>query len=212
MVQAKTREKVTPIQDVANAWGVSEKAVKNWVEFVYQGFDVLLPAAGPYPEWGVRLLEITAKHISEKSSFYFSETGETRRLKSAEFIRKIRGMRQSGHFQEFQQFQNFQKTHEETTEDDALAGMASITRGIDQEVAQAKAKVDEYAETKVNELKDYIDRTPLRMLGMLGERLTPRNGIDGVGAVIDVTYSRAVLTEVSEVSGVSEVSDMVVHS
>jgi hypothetical protein len=56
MVQSKSREKITPIGDVANAWGVSEKAVKNWVEFVYQAFDVLLPAAGPYPEWGVRLV------------------------------------------------------------------------------------------------------------------------------------------------------------
>ena len=209
MAQAKTREKVTPIQDVANAWGVSEKAVKNWVEFVYQAFDVLLPAAGPYPEWGVRLLEITAKHISEKSSFYFSETGETRRLKSVEFIKKVRLMRQQGHFKEFQQFQNFQKSHEETTEDDALAGMAEITRGIDQEVEQAKATVDRYAEIKVDELREYINRTPLRMLGMLSARLAPSGDIAGVGAVIDVTYSRAVLTEVSEVP---EVSDIVVQS
>lgn len=207
MTQAKTREKTTPIVDVANAWGVSEKAVKNWVEFVYQAFDVLLPAAGPYPEWGVKLLELTAKHISEKSSFYYSETGETRRLKSVEFIKKIRLLRQAGHFQEFQKFQNFQKSPEESEEDDALAGMASITRGIDQEVEQAKARIDNYADQKMGELGDYIDRTPLRMLGMLGERLASRRKISGIGDVIDVTYSRATLpSEVSEVPEVLELS------
>lgn len=199
MVASKERVKMIPIADVANAWGVSEKAIKNWVEFVYQAFDVLLPGAGPYPEWGVDLLNITGKHVSEKASFYFAETGESRRLKSAEFIRKIRKMRLDGHFQEFQKFQNSRMTQAEVDEDEAVAGMAAITRGIDQEVERAKAKVDQYATKKMDELGDYIDRTPLRMLGMLGDRMERRSQIGGVNDVIDVTYSRVELPEVSEV-------------
>ncbi|MBW4421947.1 MAG: hypothetical protein KME13_22480 [Myxacorys californica WJT36-NPBG1] len=196
MVASKERVKVVPITDISNAWGVSEKAVKNWVEFVYQAFDVLLPASGPYPEWGVKLLEITAKHISEKSSFYFAETGETRRLKSAEFIKKIRSMRLQGHFQEFQQFQNSRQTQAEVDEDEAVAGLASITRGIDQEVERAKAKVDQYADQKMDELAEHIERTPFRMMGSLSDRLSQRRSMAaGVNEIIDVTYSRVELPE-----------------
>lgn len=199
MVASKERVTLTPIADIANAWGVSEKQVKNWVEFVYQAFDVLLPSAGPYPEWGVRLLEITAKHISIKSSFYFPETGETRRLKSHEFIKKIRGMRKEGHFAEFQQFQNLRPTQAEVEEDQAVAELAAITRGIDQEVERAKSKIDAYADTKMDELADHIERTPLRMMGSLSERLKKRRQLSGINEVIDVTYSRTELPEVSEV-------------
>ncbi len=199
MVASKERVTLTPIGDIANAWGVSEKAVKNWCEFVYQAFDILLPAAGPYPEWGVKLLEITAKHISIKSSFYFAETGETRRLKGAEFINKIRSMRMQGHFQEFQQFQNLRPTQAEVDEDQAVAELAAITRGIDQEVEQAKARIDRYADRKMDELADHIERTPLRMMGSLSDRLKQRRQLSGINDVIDVTYSRVELPEASEV-------------
>jgi hypothetical protein len=199
MVASKERVTLTLIADIANAWGVSEKAVQNWVEFVYQAFDVLLPKAGPYPEWGVRLLEITAKHVSIKASFYFAETGETRRLKGAEFIKKIRSMRQQGHFQEFQQFQNLRQTQAEVDEDQAVAELAAITRGIDQEVEQAKARIDRYADRKMDELADHIERTPLRMMGSLSDRLKQRRQLGGINEVIDVTYSRVELPEVSEV-------------
>lgn len=37
------------IADIATAWGVSEKTIANWCEFVYQAFEVMLPSSGPYP-------------------------------------------------------------------------------------------------------------------------------------------------------------------
>jgi hypothetical protein len=211
MVQSKERltsSSLTPIDDIANAWGVSSKAVNNWVEFVYQAFDVLLPANGPYPEWGVKLLEITAKHISVKSSFYFAETGETRRLKSAEFIKKIRSMRQQGHFQEFEKFRNFQKSQDEIDEDEAVASLGALTRGIDEQVQKAKETVDAYADRKMDELAEHIERTPFRMLGSLTDRVNARrmlsNSQNSVQDVIDVTYTRVELPEVSELPALPE--------
>jgi hypothetical protein len=211
MVQSKERltsSSLTPIDDIANAWGVSSKAVNNWVEFVYQAFDVLLPANGPYPEWGVKLLEITAKHISVKSSFYFAETGETRRLKSAEFIKKIRSMRQQGHFQEFEQFRNFQKSQDEIDEDEAVASLGALTRGIDEQVQKAKETVDAYADRKMDELAEHIERTPFRMLGSLTDRVNARRMLsssqNSVQDVIDVTYTRVELPEGSELPALPE--------
>jgi hypothetical protein len=211
MVQSKERltsSSLTPIDDIANAWGVSSKAVNNWVEFVYQAFDVLLPANGPYPEWGVKLLEITAKHISVKSSFYFAETGETRRLKSAEFIKKIRSMRQQGHFQEFEKFRNFQKSQDEIDEDEAVASLGALTRGIDEQVQKAKETVDAYADRKMDELAEHIERTPFRMLGSLTDRVNARRILsssqNSVQDVIDVTYTRVELPEVSELPALPE--------
>jgi hypothetical protein len=86
-------EALTSIDEFANAWGVSTKTVGNWVEFVYQAYEVLLPISGPFPYWGVQLLTGCAKHVSEKASRYFSETGERRRLKGTEFVKKVRLLR-----------------------------------------------------------------------------------------------------------------------
>lgn len=107
-LKAAPVSELTPIDEFAAAWEVAPKTVQNWVEFVYQAFEIMLPVNGPFPDWAVQLLNLVGKHVSAKASFYFAETGEVRRLKGAEFIQKIRSLRTQGHFQEFQQFQNFQ--------------------------------------------------------------------------------------------------------
>lgn len=102
---SKESKAPTSIAEFSRSWGVSPKTVSTWRELVYQGFDILLPVSGLLPEWGLRLLTITAKHVSSKAGSYTAETGELRRLKGSEFIAKILRLRAEGHFQEFQPLQ-----------------------------------------------------------------------------------------------------------
>lgn len=199
--QIKASSSPTPITDIAAAWGVSEKTVQNWCEFVYQAFEIILPSAGPYPEWGVQLLTITAKHVSGKAALYTAETGERRRLKGSEFVAKIRRLRNEGHFQEFQNFQNFQHSPAiptaEELEDDLLAEVGEITRKSDQRLAKLKAAIDQREDEQIEQLVGFVEGSDHRMLGKLSSRLQASRQLKAVeeqGATIDDAIETAYTT------------------
>lgn len=182
--ETSIEDRLMTIADIANAWGVSEKTVSNWAEFVYQAFEIILPASGPYPEWGVKLLSIAAKHVSAKASAYTSETGERRRLKGSEFIAKIRRLRSEGHFAEFQQFQNFRNAATlptaEDLEDELVAEVGALTRETDERFAKLKSAIVQREEQQVNDLVGFVESSDHRVLGKLTSRLAANKMLKGV--------------------------------
>ncbi|MBD2088895.1 hypothetical protein H6F67_03395 [Microcoleus sp. FACHB-1515] len=191
-------DKFTPIDDIATAWGVTPKTVNNWCEFVYQGFGIMLPSNGPFPQWAVKLLELCAKHISEKASLYHAETGEKRRLKGADFVAKMRRLRAEGHFQEFEKFQNFQNfQNSEDASDDLFAEVGAIVRESDQELQQIKVAIHQHEDAQIEELAQFIEDSPQRKKGKLLSRLQTGKVLRGVqdtdptiGTTIDVAYTK----------------------
>ena len=195
-----TKNQSTNLSDFTNAWEVNDRTVKNWVTYVYQAFDIILPAGGPFPDWSVRLLELTAKHISKKANFYYAET---KRLTSVQFVKKMRSLRSSGHFNEFDQFRNFQKSQNYQPADNgdqALAGLGEITQNIDSEFDQAQAAVSAYEDQKVDEFVEFVEAAPRRIMGKLGQRLQQNRYNSGIGDVVDVAYTRLNSAEIPEVS------------
>jgi hypothetical protein len=194
VTKLKPAEGLTSIADFANAWGVTEKTVSNWVEFTYQAFEVLLPSNGDFPDWGIQLLTLCAKHVSEKSSLYFAETGERRRLKGSEFVKKIRTLREEGHFAEFQKFQKFRNPSTsidpaDALEDEALAELGAITRRSDSELSRIKGAIEQHEDAEVEELAAFIEGRDQRKMSKLVRRLqTGKPASACVGAAIDVAY------------------------
>jgi GAF domain-containing protein len=188
-------EELTTIGDFADRWEVSTKTVENWTEIIYLGFDIHLPKSGPFPEWGVKLLEILAKHISQKATLYFAETQESRRLKSSEFISKIRLMRKDGHFAEFQKFRKFQDAPQLQPEDDddleTLAELAAIARQQDQQLNDALKAVDAREDEQIEKFASFIENAETRRMNKLARRLKTRAiGPADTSNAIDVTFGR----------------------
>lgn len=193
----------TPIAEVATFWHVSEKTIKNWLEFIYQAFGVVLPQSGDLPKHGVEMVAIAAKHISPSATDYYQETGEARRLKSTEFIEKIRRLRAAGHFQEFEEFQNFQNFQgvpQADVEDDLLADLAELGRESDSMIAQMKGAIEQQEDREIEEFAQFIDQSPLRKMMKLKAQLAARKALQSVepnqpqlGNIINVIY-----TEVAE--------------
>ena len=132
---------------------------------------------GPYPVWAVNLIEICAKHISEKATLYFPETQEARRLKGNEFIKKIRHLRQSGHFQEFQQFQKFQNFQQPDDQDDeleTLVELAAIAESQDEQLHNAKQTFEDREDEQIEKLVTFIENSQQRRMGKLARRLRTR--------------------------------------
>lgn len=188
-------EDLTLIEDFANTWECDPKTVEKWTEIVYLAFDVSLPKSGSFPEWGVKLLEVVAKHISKKATLYYAETQETRRLKATELIKKIRHLRQEGHFQEFQNFQNFQNSQNfqeaEPDEDGDLAivaEMGAIARQQDNELLQIKQQIENREDAIVEEVATFIEQTDTRKKAKLARRLHLRQLPNtSTGDAIDVS-------------------------
>lgn len=191
-----------PVDDVATAWGVTPRTINNWCEFIYQGFEIMLPSSGPFPAWAVDLLNLCAKHISEKSSLYFAETGEKRRLKGSEFIAKIRRLRSEGHFQQFQQFQqfqnfsNFQETADEL-ENELLAEVGELTRTAETRIGQMKEAIEQREDQQIEELAQFVEDSDRRKLGKLKQRLQSSKLLrdvqparPSISDAIDVAYRR----------------------
>lgn len=186
---------MTSIEDFANAWGVSTKTVQNWVEFTYQAFEILLPSSGPFPDWAVELLSGCAKHVSEKASLYFAETGERRRLKGTEYVKKVRALRAQGHFAKFEQFQQFQKFQpvEEATEleDETLSALGSITRQSDIDLDRIKTTIEAREDAEIEELAHFIEESDQRKMAKLVQRLkTGKPAAASVREAIDVAFTR----------------------
>jgi hypothetical protein len=183
----KLREikELTPIDDVASFWGVTPKTIRNWLEFVYQAFGVVLPQSGDLPRHGVEMLTITAKHISPDAGKYYQETGEKRRLRSTEFIAKIRRLRDQGQFQDYQQFQNFQNFQPipvttEEIEDDLLAGIAGLERQEDDTFSQMKQAIGNREDQQVEAFSQFIKESPQRKMQKLLARLSADKALQAV--------------------------------
>ncbi|MEP0913083.1 hypothetical protein NDI45_19410 [Leptolyngbya sp. GB1-A1] len=185
MVQTKqikgSGDNLTPIEDFATAWGVNAKTVQNWSEFVYQAFEIVLPANGPFSDWQIQLLTLCAKHVSTKASLYHAETGERRRLKGSEFVEKMRRLRKEGHFQEFQKFQSFQNSQTlapaEDLEDELLAEVGALTREGDERVAKLKQAIERKEDQQVSEILNFVDDSDHRMLSKLTSGLHARKAL-----------------------------------
>lgn len=194
-----TTDTLTDIQHFADTWEVDPKTVEKWTEIVYLAFDVQLPKSGPFPAWGVSLLELVGKHISKKATLYFAETQEARRLKATEFIKKIRHMRKEGHFQEFQNFQNFQKSQnlqpdDEPDEDEdleILAEMGAIARQQDNELLTIKRQIEQREDEIVEDVATFIENTDNRKKAKLARRLKTRQlSTVPTGQIIEATVQR----------------------
>jgi hypothetical protein len=187
-------DELTPISDFADLWEVSPKTVENWVEVIYLAFDIHLPKSGPFPEWGIKLLEILAKHISQKATLYFAETQESRRLKTGEFIKKIRHMRKEGHFEEFQKFQKFQNPQLQPNEEDDLeivAELGAIARQQDEQLNEALQAIEQREDEQIDRLVHFMETSEQRRLGKLSRRLKTRAiGNRDTKDAIDVSFRR----------------------
>lgn len=196
--QIKASDSLTPIEDFANAWGVSDKTVSNWCEFTYQAFEILLPSSGPFPDWAIDLLTLCAKHVSQKASMYFAETGEARRLKGTEYVKKMRHLRQEGHFQQFEQFRNFQKFQNfepeqeaESLEDETLGELGKITRRSDSDLSRVKQTIEQREDDEIEELAEFIEDSDRRKMAKLVRRLqTGKPAAASIQQAIDVSYKR----------------------
>lgn len=184
------------IQHVADTWEVDPKTIGKWADIIYLAFDIRIPKVGPYPAWAVALLEICAKHISEKATLYFPETQEARRLKGNEFIKKIRHLRQEGHFQEFQQFQKFQNFQSDQNEQDdeleTLAELATIAETQDEQLFNAQQAFEAREDEQIEKLVTFIENSDQRRMGKLARRLKTRQ-LEGTTAdqALDVSFRRS---------------------
>lgn len=172
-----TSSDLVAIQHVADTWEVDPKTIGKWTDIIYLAFDIRIPKVGPYPVWAVNLIEICAKHISEKATLYFPETQEARRLKGNEFIKKIRHLRQSGHFQEFQQFQKFQNFQQPDDQDDeleTLVELAAIAESQDEQLHNAKQTFEDREDEQIEKLVTFIENSQQRRMGKLARRLRTR--------------------------------------
>lgn len=195
-VKTPTGEDLISVEHLADSWEVDPKTIGKWTDIIYLAFDVSLPKSGPYPLWGVQLIELCAKHISKKATLYFAETQEGRRLKATEFIRKIRHLRQEGHFQEFTRFQKFQKlqpdpTAEEEDEIDTLTELAAIAQTQDEQLFNAQQMFEAREDEQIEKLANFIEGTDQRRMHKLARRLQIRQ-IRGTSTdqAIDVSFRR----------------------
>lgn len=189
---------LTPIADFADRWEVDPKTVEKWVEIVYLAFDVTLPKTGMLPDWGCKMLDIVAKHISKKATLYFAETQEQRRLKGVEFVRKIRALRKEGHFTEFEQFRLGQPTpHLNDLNDDEdegleiLSEMGAIARQQDNELLTIKQEIERREDDQIEEIATFIEQSDQRKMSKLARRLqTRRIPQQTTQDAIDTTFRR----------------------
>ena len=189
-------EDLVSAKHVADTWEVDPNTVKKWCDIIYLAFDISLPKSGPFPLWAVQLLEICAKHISKKATLYFPETQETRRLKATEFIRKIRHMRQEGHFLEFQKFQKFQNSQpepdtEEEDELETLAELAAIAETQDEQLFNAQQTFEAREDEQIEKLATFMENSDQRRMSKLARRLKTRQ-LSGTTAdqALDVSFKR----------------------
>jgi hypothetical protein len=193
-LKAAPCEELTPIEDLADHWEVTTKTVSKWAEIVYLAWDVHLPKNGPFPTWGRELLEITAKHISQKASLYFAETQETRRLKGVEFVRKIRHMRKEGHFQDFEKFRKFQNSEalQPDPDDDleTLAELGEIAREQDEQLHNAQRLFEAREDEQVERLATFIENSDQRKMRKLARRLKTRRTDNQVSQTLDCTFTK----------------------
>ncbi len=184
------------VEHLADTWEVDPKTIGKWTDLIYLAFDIQLPKSGPYPLWGVQLIELCAKHISKRATLYFAETQETRRLKANEFIRKIRHLRQEGHFQEFQQFRKFQNSQnlqpdEEDDELETLSELAAIAQTQDEQLFNAQQVFEAREDEQIEKLATFIEQTDQRRMSKLARRLKQRQ-LQGTSTdqAIDVSFRR----------------------
>ncbi|PZV09160.1 MAG: hypothetical protein DCF22_18940 [Leptolyngbya sp.] len=193
--QAPSNDLVS-VEHIADTWEVDPKTIGKWADIIYLAFDIQIPKSGPFPLWAVQLLELAAKHISKRATLYFAETQESRRLKATEFVRKIRHLRQEGHFLEFQQFQKFQNFQPEADDDqddelETLTELAAIAQTQDEQLHNAQQTFEAREDEQIEKLATFIENSDQRRMGKLARRLKTRQ-LSGTTAdqALDVSFRR----------------------
>jgi hypothetical protein len=183
-------EELVSISDMAERWEVTPKTIGKWAQIVYLAFDVNLPTSGPFIPLAVQLIDLVAKHISKKSSFYHTETQESRRLEASEFIRKIRHLRQEGHFQEFAPLK-VEPDEDQDDELDTLAELAEIAKTQDRQLSEAQQTFEAREDEQIEKLVTFMEQTDQRRMGKLAKRLKQRQ-LSGTPTdqAIDVGFKR----------------------
>jgi hypothetical protein len=172
------------IAQMAEKWGVGEKTIENWTEFVYQAFGHYLPKRGAFHYVDALLLDLVGMHVSKRASEFYRFTGESKRLKGGDFVEKVRGCFESRNFNAFSKVQNFgeileilaqSKTTESVDQDDdddelddqTYASMSAIVRTTTSELSQIKQTILRHEDQELEELADIIKNSKQRRMRKL---------------------------------------------
>lgn len=167
------------IAQMAQKWGVGEKTIENWTEFVYQAFGHSIPKRGSFYYVDTFLLDLVGMHVSKKASEFYRQTGESKRLKGSDFVEKVRSCFESRNFNAFSKIQNFAeileilaqtRTEEAIDPDDddqdlddvTYASMSAIVRATTSEVSQYRQAILRNEDQELRELADTIKNTKNR--------------------------------------------------
>ncbi|MCY7278122.1 MAG: hypothetical protein LH702_31395 [Phormidesmis sp. CAN_BIN44] len=168
------------IAQMAEKWGVGEKTIENWTEFVYQAFGHHLPKRGAFHYVDSFLLDLVGMHVSKRASEFYRQTGESKRLKGGDFVEKVRGCFESRNFNAFSKVQNFgeileilaqSKTAESVDQDDdnddelddqTYASMSAIVRTTTSELSRVKQTILRHEDQELEELAGIIKNSKQR--------------------------------------------------
>jgi len=179
------------IAQMAEKWGVGEKTIENWTEFVYQAFGHHIPKRGAFYYVDSFLLDLVGMHVSKRASEFYRSTGESKRLKGADFVEKVRSCFASRNFNPFSKVQNFgeileilsqsrkaedlqtQGDEEELDElnDTNYAQMSAIVRSTSSKITQIKQTILRHEDQALEELADVIRNADQRRMRKLADLL-----------------------------------------
>jgi DNA-binding transcriptional regulator YiaG len=173
------------IAQMAEKWGVGEKTIENWTEFVYQAFGHSIPKRGAFYYVDTFLLDLVGMHVSKKASEFYRQTGESKRLKGSDFVEKVRGCFEARNFNKFSKIPGFLEILEilaqsrtvedmpEADEDDSelddttYASMSAIVRSATSELSQIKQTILRHEDQELEEIADIIRNSQQRRMKKL---------------------------------------------
>ena len=191
MTTAQYADVEMSIAQMAEKWGVGEKTIENWTEFVYQSFGRSIPKRGAFYYVDTFLLDLVGMHVSKRASEFYRITGESKRLKGADFVEKVRSCFQSRNFNAFSKVQNFaeileilsqsrrtadiqtQSDEEELDElnDGNYAQMSAIVRSTSSKITQIQETILRHEDQALEELANVIKNADQRRMRKLANLL-----------------------------------------
>ncbi len=176
------------IGQMAEKWGVSEKTIENWTEFSFQAFGHSIPKRGAFYHVDIFLLDLVGMHVSKRAPEFYRQTGESKRLKGADFVEKVRSCFEVKNFNKFSKVPGFLEVLEilaQTRSDEAVesddddqdlndatyASMSAIVRSTTSEIGQFKQAILRNEDQELQELADTIKNTKTRRLKKLAALL-----------------------------------------
>lgn len=179
------------IAAMAEKWKCkSTKTIESWTEFAYQSFGHSIPKKGPFYHVDVFLLDLVGMHVSTRASEFYRVTGESRRLKGAELVEKVRGCFEARNFNKFSKIPGFLEILEilaQTRSEEALqtededdeneltdtnyAQMSAIVRSTTSKITQIKQTILRHEDQALEELADVIKNADKRRMKKLADLL-----------------------------------------